>query len=409
MDLRQEAREHRWRRIRERLLLPVVAILLITGLLTAAWYVSADQRGPDAALKYTTQQLAEMKATVEEHDQNFTTLVQRKARINEEDLAELEKAVAAQEAYVDAAGNQTADANRLDALRTRLHVYRAEKLREQSTAFEAEATKIADQAEKARARGQPHDELASKAAALLRQAFDAEKEIGQKWMLSNLDAPGRRARLDIRLRRLEADPIWEKGRALEREAETAVAAGNLSAAENALNQALVLERDYVLRFRDVRATEYDRESRLQGKLETVRSLSVKSTIDEFVRQAQACEAAREWEKAVSAWKSATETQLDLINRFPNSAHASRTLAENFAAAQAQAQAMPEVEYFRTGMTAVRDLLRAGDTAQAAVQASSLSARIEVLCRAFPKALTETDPDRMPSVSAPLRLGSFANP
>lgn len=394
MDLRQEAREHRWRRMRERLLLPVVAILLITGLLTAAWYVSADQRGPDAALKYTTQQLAEMKATVEEHDQNFTTLVQRKARINEEDLAELEKAVAAQEAYVDAAGNQTVDANRLDALRTRLHVYRAEKLREQSTAFEAEATKIADQAEKARARGQPHDELASKAATLLRQAFDAEKEIGQKWMLSNLDAPGRRARLDIRLRRLEADPIWEKGRSLEREAETAVAAGNLSAAENALNQALVLERDYVLRFRDVRATEYDRESRLQGKLETVRSLSVKSTIDEFVRQAQACEAAREWEKAVSAWKSATETQLDLINRFPNSAHASRTLAENFAAAQAQAQAMPEVEYFRTGMTAVRDLLRAGDTAQAAVQASSLSARIEVLCRAFPKALTETDPDRL---------------
>ena len=394
MDLRQEARDHRWRRMRERLVLPLAALLLITGLLTAAWFVSADQRGPNTDLKYTPQQLAAMRATVDEHEENFTTLVQRKARINEEDLAELEKAVAAQEIYVDAAGNQTADSNRLDGLRTRLHVYRAERLREQSTALEAEATKIAEQADKARALGQPHEELAGKAAVLLRQAYEAEKEIGQKWMLSNLDAPGRRARLDIRLRRLEADPIWEKGRALEREAEASVAAGNLAAAESALGQALTLERDYALRFRDVRATEFDRESRLQAKLETVRSLSVKVVIDEMVRQAQACEAAREWDKAVACWKSATEAQLDLINRFPNSVHASRKQAEIFSASQAQAQAMPEVENFRTGMAAVRDLLRAGDTAQAAVQASSLSARVEVLCRSFPKALTESDPDRL---------------
>lgn len=393
MDLRQEAREHRWRRIRERLMLPLAVLLLVAGLLAAAWFVSADQRGAGAASRYTEKQLAEMKAAVEEHEQNFSTLVQRKARITEEDLAELEQAVAGQEAYAEAAGNQTADMNRLDALRTRLHIYRAERLREKSNELEAEATRAAEQSEKARATGKPRAEDADKAIALLRQALDAEKEIAQKWVLSNLDNPGRRARLDIRLRRMEADPLWEKGRALEREAEAAVASGNLSAAEKSLGEALLLERDYALRFRDVRATEFDRESRLQGKLDTVRSLVAKSAIDELVRQAQACEVAREWEKAAASWKSAAEAQLDLINRFPQSSHASRAQAEAYAAAQAQAQAMPEVEHFRTGMSAVRDLLRAGDTSQAAVQASSLAARVEILSRSFPAALPEVDTDR----------------
>lgn len=394
MDLREEARQHRWRRLRERLMLPLAALILILGLLAAAWFVSADQRGSGVVSKYTDKQLAEMKAAVEEHEQNFATLVQRKARITEEDLGELEQAVAGQEAYTEAGGNQTADANRLEALRTRLHIYRAERLREQSNALEAEATKASELAEKARVIGQPYAEQRDKSISLLKQALAAEKEIGQKWVLSNLDNPGRRARLDIRLRRMEADPIWEKGRALEREAEAAVAASNLPAAEKALGEALLLERDYALRFRDVRATEYDRESRLQTKLDTVRSLAAKMAIDELIRQAQACEAAREWEKAAAYWKKATESQLDLINRFPQSVHASREQAEAYAAAQALAQAMPEVEHFRTGMSAVRDLLRAGDTSQAAVQVSSLSARVEVLCRTFPKALPEADPDRL---------------
>lgn len=394
MDLRKEARAHRLRRLRERLALPLLALLVIAGLLAAALYVSSDQRGTTAVARYTEKELADLKAAVDEHEQNFATLVQRKARINEEDLAELEQAVAGQERYAEANGGQTADVNRLENLRNRLHIYRAERVREQSNQLEAEATRVADQAEKARALGQPHAELAAKAVGLLRQALAAEKEIAEKWVLSNLDDPGRRARLDIRLRRMEADPIWERGRALEREAEAAAAAGKLDQAERALGEAILLEQDYALRFRDVRATEYDREKRLQAKLETVKSTAANTVVEEAVRQAGAYEAAREWTKAADSWKSASEGLLELIDRFPGSVHADRKRAEAYAAAEAQARAMPEVEHFRSGMAAIRELLRAGDTAQAAVQASALAARVEILCQQFPKALDAADPDRL---------------
>jgi len=393
MDLRKEARRHRLKRLADRLILPLAALLLITGLLTAAWYVSNDQRTKGPEVKLSEQELADMKAEVDDHEQAFSTLVQRKARITEEDLEELEQAVAAQERYADAAGNQNVDTNRLDALRTRLHIYRAEAIREQTTKLEAEAVATAERADKARARGADYTELSAQAAELLKQALAGEEEISRKWVLSNLDDPGRRARLDIRLRRMEADPIWEKGRQLERDAEAAVTAGDLPAAEKALGEALALEHDYAMRFRDVRATEYDREERLQRKLDTVRSLAAKYIVDEQVRQAQAYEASREWAKAAASWKGATDAQLDLINRFPQSVHANRSLAEGYSAAQALATAMPEVEYFRNGMAAVRDLLRKGDTAQAAVQVSALSARVDILCQKFPKALPEADDDR----------------
>lgn len=393
MDVRKEARRHRIGRLVDRLVLPLAAVLLLAGLLTAAWFVSSDQRRKENAVQFSEQELADMKAVVDEHEQNFATLVQRKARINEEDLQELEAAVAAQERYADAAGGQTVDVNRLDALRTRLHIYRAERIREQSNKLEAEAVAVIEKADKARVRGDNYAELHAQAANLLRQALAGEEEIARKWVLSNMDDAGRRSRLDVRLRRMEADPIWEKGRLLERQAEAFVTAGDLPAAEQALSEALALEHDYAMRFRDVRATEYDRAERLQRKIDTVRSLAVKFIIDEQVRLAQALEASREWLKAANCWKAATEAQLDLINRFPQSVHASRAAAEGYSAAQAQALAMPDVDDFRTQMAAIRDLLRAGDPAQAAVQASALSARVDILCQKFPKALPESDPDR----------------
>lgn len=393
MDVRQEERELRWRRWRERLFLPAMFLLLVSGLLTAAWFVSSDQRRSAGETKFSPERLAKMREVIDEHELNFATLVQRKARINEEDLAELEKAVALQEKYTDAAGNQAVDSNRLSNLRTRLHVYRAERCRELSEKLEAEAAALAEKADKARALGQPADEMSAKTAELLRQALAAEEEILRKWILSNLDQPGRRARLDIRLRRLEAEPLWEKGRSLERQSDTAAVLGDYAAAEQALREALAIEQDYALRFRDVKATEFDREARLQRKLDTVRSLSFKANVDELARKAEACEAAREWVKAADFWQAAAAGQLDLINRFPQSVHASRAQAETYAAAQALALAMPEVEYFRNGMNELRELLRTGNTAQAAVQASSLAARVDILVRTFPKALPAADLDR----------------
>jgi len=382
-DLKQEARVLALQRLREQLLLPLLGLLLLVGLLAAAWVVSRDQRGEgvSAASELSPEEFSALKSEVDQRERNFTTLVQRKATIAEDDLGELEAAVAAQERLIAAAGISASESARLDNLRTRLHIYRAERLRESSLALEKES-------EQARDAG--NQEVA---VAKLGQALALEQAIREKWMLSNLEDNGRIARLDIRMRRLQADPIWEASRRLEREAEEHVGQGRFAEAEKSLLAAIETERDFALRFRDVRATEIDRAEKLQRRLETLRSASLKAKVDESVSTAAAAEAAREWARAAELWSGAARQMGELIERHPFSLHADRKSVQNYLRRQSLALAMPEVEKFRTGMEEVRSQLRAGDTSQASVLVSSLAARLTLLLQQFPEALPAADPDR----------------
>jgi hypothetical protein len=371
-----------FQRWKERLVIPLAGLVILIGLLAAAWVISQDRMGPSAASALAPEELAALKSEVDERERNFATLVQRKARITDEDLGELEAAVAAQERLVSMAGLSAAETARLDALRTRLHVYRAERLRETSLRLEKEAEGL-------RADGKPEE-----AVARLAEALSHERMIREKWMLSNMEDNGRIARLDIRLRRLQADPLWEKGRRLEREADLALREGRLAQAEALLAEAVDLERDYAARFRDVRGTEVDRIERLLRKAETVRSTEAKVRIDESVAAASAAEAAREWPRAAESWAKAAAGMEALLADFPQSGHADRRLALEYGRRQRLALAMPDVERFRGGMEEVRAHLRKGDTTQAGVLVSTLSARLGVLLQAFPEAIRDTDPDRL---------------
>lgn len=380
-DLRREARALALQQLKDRIVLPLVGLLLLAGVLVAAWVISQDQRAGQGGGTLSPEELSALKSEVEERERNFATLVQRKARVTEEDLGELEAAVAAQERLVAFAGLTAAETARLDSLRTRLHIYRAERLRESSLQLEKDA-------EAARTAGRSEE-----AVAKLSEALALERMIREKWMLSNLEDNGRIARLDIRMRRLQADPLWEKGRQLERAADAALREGRLPEAEKALAESIEIERDYALRFRDVRVTEVDRVDRLQRKLETVRSTAVKVQAEEFARTAAAAEAAREWARAAELWGSAARSTEDLLTRFPQSAHAERKAVVDYSRRQSLALAMPDVERFRAGMEEVRELLRKGDTAQAGVLVSALHARLTLLLQRFPDALPAGDPDR----------------
>ena len=394
-DLRREARALAFQQLRDKLLLPLFGLLLLVGLLAAAWVVSQDQRAGSAGASLAPEELASLKSEVDERERNFATLVQRKARINEEDLGELEAAVAAQERLVALAGLSAAETARLDSLRTRLHVYRAERLRELSLALEKAA-------EADRSAGKPEA-----AVAKLAEALSHERMIRERWMLSNLEDNGRIARLDIRLRRMQADPLWEKGRQLERDADLALREGRLPDAEKSLAEAIELERDYAMRFRDVRGTEVDRVDRLQRKLETVRSTALKVGVEELARSAAAAEAAREWARAAELWSSASRGMEDLIARFPQSSHADRKVSVDYARRQSLALAMPEVERFRSGMEEIRSQLRKGDTAQAGVLVSALSSRLALLLQRFPEALSPEDADRRQLEVVRERSGTLA--
>ncbi len=377
-------------------MLPLVGLLLLAGVLAAAWVISEDQRASKGLKREVSEvEVLRLREEVEEREKNFTTLVQRKARITAEDLAELEAAVAAQERLIGVTGVIPAETNRLEGLRTKLHLYRAEALREASVAAEKAA-------EKAQEEGRPDE-----AVARLKEALALESEIADKWILSNLEDKGRVTRLDFRLRRLEAEPLWTKGRQLEADAKVAAKAGEFDRAEELLRQATELERTFAQRYRDVRATEFDRVDRLGRLAEDFRSQAARAELDATVRDAEQAEAAREWSRAVELWASGARMARDLVRLYPNSDNADEKAALAFSRREALARAMPDVDRFRASMEEVRERLRAGETAQAGAVAAAAAARLDVLMRQFPEALSPEDPDRRQLAAIQERLSSLA--
>lgn len=395
-DLPGERRALAMRNLRERLLLPAVGLVLLTGVLAAAWLISEDQRASKGARREISEdESRRLREEVDERERNFTTLVQRKARVTAEDLAELEAAVAAQERYIDFAGSMPAETNRLEGLRTKLHVYKAEALREASVAAEKAA-------ETAQESGNP-----AEAIARLKEALSLEALIAEKWILSNLEDKGRVTRLDFRLRRLEAEPIWQEGRRLEADARKAASAGDFDAAEDLLRRAIETERAFALSYRDVRATEHDRVERLSRLAEDFRSQAAKADLDLHVRQAEQAEQAREWARAAALWAEAATLSREIVRLYPNSANADDRLALAYSRREALARAMPDVERFRASMEDVRQRLREGDIAQAGAIAAAAAARLDVLVRQFPEALVAEDPDRRQLAVIQERLSSLA--
>lgn len=395
-DLPGERRALAMRNLRERLLLPAVGLVLLTGVLAAAWLISEDQRASKGARREISEdESRRLREEVDERERNFTTLVQRKARVTAEDLAELEAAVAAQERYIELAGSMPAETNRLEGLRTKLHVYKAEALREASVAAEKAA-------ETAQESGNP-----AEAIARLKEALSLEALIAEKWILSNLEDKGRVTRLDFRLRRLEAEPIWQEGRRLEADARKAASAGDFDDAEDLLRRAIETERAFALRYRDVRATEHDRVERLSRLAEDFRSQAAKADLDLLVRQAEQAEQAREWARAVALWAEAATLSREIVRLYPNSANADDKLALAYSRREALARAMPDVERFRASMEDVRQRLREGDIAQAGAIAAAAAARLDVLVRQFPEALGSEDPDRRQLAVIQERLSGLA--
>lgn len=382
-NLKQEREAMKAALWKERLILPAAAILLLMGLLAAAWVIAKDQKGDKGNRpEMSEENLNILRAEVDERLKNFEVLAGRKKTILDEDLKELELAVAAQERVINAVGLIPADTARLETLRARLHVYRAERVREASV----EAEKQAEIASK--------EGNLEKAQAFLKQALQLEQEIRDKWILSNLDDRGRVARLDIRLRRMEALPIWEEGRKLEKQALEAAAQRNFEQADQLLQQAIALERIYVMRYRDVRATEHNRIEKLEERAVTLRSQAAKVAVDKIVDEAERSEQAREWERAIKLWGEATVAMKEILRVYPGSVYADDKLPVVYARREALARAMPEVEKFRQAMAAIRELLRGGDVSQAGALASAASAQLQVLINKFPEAVSLQDADRL---------------
>lgn len=302
-------------------------------------------------------------------------------QLSEVDIQLLAAALQAQEDYITARGALGKDNGRLDNLRRRYHVLRAEKLRASSDQAEATALELAK------------TDL-PQAMAGIRQAIELEQEIAQRWVYSSLAEPGRLARLDTRLRRLESEPLWRRTRDLEAEGRRLAQTGQHEAAAAKFDQALAEENTFLEKYRDVRETEFDRIEKLTVARDTARSVPASAAVDEMVRQATAQEQAGRWEQAVTLWKQAVERFDELLARHPRSTLADRSRERELTRRGHLAQAHPRILAVERQVATMRQRLRGREVGAALAIATPATAELQELNVTYPGVFPATDPLRL---------------
>ncbi len=296
-----------WARLRLPLLLLVIAALGITSLLL---YTAERRTTRRSELTVSAADAEVLRQRSLEAEAAFEKVRQVRFELTEEDIRLLEQALQAQEEYLSARKSVGTEDPRLVSLRRRLHLLRGERLRQESAALEAAALSLAKT-----------DEAA--AAEKLRRAVVCEQEIADRWQFSGLADSGRRALLDTRLRRLESSALWQKGRALEAEAEKSFAAGRYAEAAERFTLALEAETEFLARYRDVRDTAFGRVEQLSVRRETALSGLVWEEVRRHQAVAEAAEARSDWAGAARSWQDAVDVFARLLTAHPRSQFADR--------------------------------------------------------------------------------------
>jgi hypothetical protein len=274
----------------------------------------------------------------------FEKIRQARFELTEEDIRLLEQALQAQEEYLSARMSVGTEDPRLVALRRRLHLLRGERLRQESATLETEALGLAK-----------NDEAA--AVEKLRRAVACEQEIADRWQFSGLADSGRRALLDTRLRRLESSALWQKGRALEAEAEKSFAAGRFAEAAERFTSAIDAENEFLGRYRDVRDTVFGRAEQLGIRRETAVSGLLWEEVRRHQASAEAAEAKADWQGAARGWQDAVDAFARLLIAHPRSQFADRAKEATMATRLNFARFHDDVVRVRTEAGRLRQALR----------------------------------------------------
>jgi tetratricopeptide (TPR) repeat protein len=328
----------------------------------------------------TTEEMEKLRLLSVEKEAAFEQVRLARPQLTEADIRLLAEALQAQEDYITARGALGKDNGRLDNLRRRYHTLRAELLRSTSDQVEAAALELAKT-----------DPV--RAAAEIRRAIVLEREISEQWVYSGLAEPGRLARLDTRLRRLESEPLWRQTRELEAEGKRLAAQGRHAEAAGKFDEALATERTFLEKYRDVRATEFEREDQLTVLRDTERSHPEAAAVEQLARQAADLEQAGRWEQAVTVWGQAVARFQELLVRHPRSTWADRARDRELTRRGHLAQAHPRVAAIERQVATMRTALAARRVGEALSLAASASAELQRLNDTYPGIFPPTEPVR----------------
>ena len=375
-----ERRRPKTTKRRSRLLNGLIAfgLLAVVAVLTFV-YVKERLREPkEGGGKPKRSPIGSLVDISKKKEAAFEDIKLNKAEINLTDLSLLDDAVKALEQYTDVEPTDMEQVNRLQELHRRQHAIHAERLR--AIAKQAEASAEEDNIAKS---GQAQHELS--------KALEAEKEIDQKWYFSGLVDKGKITNLETRIRRIEALPIWQKTRALEVQAEGFFKEKKLNEAEDCLKEAMRLEVEFNEKYRDVLNTEFNRQEKLNARLETIRSYPLQLIIENIEKDATASEGLNDWKKAASQWEEAARQVDKIIDKYPASAFADRKHEGDLVKRRNCARAHPEIEAVQKEMTSMRQMLQRTQIDAAVMKARAQQAQMSLIEMNNPGAIPEDSP------------------
>jgi len=346
----------------------------VVFVIAAAYLVTEVQRNAGSSLAaLSLAQAEELRQLSLKKEAEFESQRLNKAVIDDGDLALLGEAVQAQQDYLTSRGALASENVRLETMRRRYHVIQAERQRSISTEAEDKATAIA--------KSDPAGAIVE-----LRRAVEAERLIESRWFFSGYADVGKIARLDTRLRRLEAEPLRAQTQALEAQAEVAFTAGRLDEAVKGMGEAIETEQAFVGKYRDVLDTEFARVERLSIRQETMRSHPL--YLQTVAAEASAAEAIKGYAKAISgaaqevqatlavqAFERALLAQAQLKQEFPRSAWATVVREAAFAKQRNRWRSAGSLQDVETRAQTMAKYLRAGQAAEALDLARALREKL----------------------------------
>ena len=291
-----------------------IAGVMVFCILLGAWLYSSTtrvKRGDEKSVsKKDKDQIDELKEISEKKEAAFEEIKLKKDILSSDDINLLAEAVKAQEDYVSKKGSLSSDNSRLEGLRRKLHIINAEILRATSRQAEEKAQK---------------NEVSNplEAKNLIKQALESEREIQFKWIYSGMADVGKIARLDTRLRRMEATPLWEKTRQCEKQAEKYFKEENIELATDSITEAIRIETNFLENYRDVLNTEFRRINQLGIRKETFISYPLYKELKALETEADQKEKAEQWDEAEKLWDQAILKQKLIINKNPLSEYANQ--------------------------------------------------------------------------------------
>ncbi|MDR2983172.1 MAG: formylglycine-generating enzyme family protein, partial [Puniceicoccales bacterium] len=226
----------------------------------------------------------------------------------------------------------------------------------------------------------------AKAEKLFAEARALEDRIAGEFSLGNKKDIGRVAHLDQKVRLMQAKPLAESARALEKEAGALYAQKNWNQAADKYQEAY--EKEMVLRdkYMGLLPTEYGRATRLLSLGETARAMPEYEKIEASAKEAEMLSKAGKLEESEKKWDEVLLAQENLTKLHPQSEYAGKENLDRLKNWRDKDLSASGVAHFTEGLAKLNGLIRAGKSDEAGNLALSLHQEGNRLVEKFPSAV-----------------------